>query len=535
MFDRLMPSEAAIASLRTQLGGLAAGCSEDFVTPLLSCLGRPYDDGRDKLAQLWWDYGRLTDVPSHLLSHERAQREKHGSYSKVLPYRTKFPGGDSLEDGVRKFFTVHRTRLNPRAIAVANGVLASLVPGGTLRLASLVDAALSFQKRANCGWPNFVAATASPWEYFHEAERILADSLDRSHAMAYPGVLGTRSQPRGRGAVAKSRVVFGCSRVHNILKKRVFIPVFAALSRSPIFAAWRSRRAVDEAVTRVLDSTVGGLCYSVDFSNFDASVPFEVIDVIFDTLCYWFDSAATPLINFCRECFKWTGIYAPDAYHHGDQRLGGVPSGSVLTNLVDSLVNVWLMAYAAHRCRGRIVHCLVQGDDGVYRFEGVPSIDDLSTILSDECGMNLSPAKTCVSAEEVCYLQMVHHTSYRRDGLCVGVRPLMRVLNGMMSFEKGRRKGWLPEMNTLRWLQQLDNASAHPCFPFACEWLLNHDYLMPSVLVRILENDQDLLNAASEVLGFGDDGKVRIRDLYRSPVFTVCSQLALKQHPLLPV
>jgi hypothetical protein len=211
-----------------------------------------------------------------------------------------------------------------------------------------------------------------------------------------------------------------------------------------------------------------------------------------------------------------------------------VPSGCVPTNLIDTMVNFLAITYAAMEQGGRIVDFEINGDDGVYLFEGVSSLPRLSSVLSGHLGLSMSPSKCVWSDSMVSYLQNVHHRDNvelcedTQEHLHVGIRPIMRVLNGMMSYEKARRTdgSWAPIMDSLRWMQQLDNASAHPSFPLACGWLLRHDEEgMLQAMAAITNNDTELLMYADSILGGGDENKTRVCDLYRSQVVMCCTAL----------
>jgi len=170
------------------------------------------------------------------------------------------------------------------------------------------------------------------------------------------------------------------------------------------------------------------------------------------------------------------------------------------------------MAYAAHCCGGAIADCLVQGDDGLYRFVGIGAVQGLADVLYRDFGMTIStdPAKSLYSRNVVHYLQMVHSVEHIRGGLAVGVRPFMHVLNHAMSREHQRVSGWEGSYHSIRWLQQWEDASEHPSFREACMWLKCHDPNLERALLSILNNDRDYLLAAQAALSSGADSWARI-------------------------
>jgi hypothetical protein len=223
---------------------------------------------------------------------------------------------------------------------------------------------------------------------------------------------------------------------------------------------------------------------SVDFKSFDVSVPEVVLDLVFEIIEGWMTVESRPLIRFIKEAFMRTGILCPGEYFAGSARTGGVPSGSVMTNLVDSLVNLWVMHYAAARASSSVLFALAQGDDGVYTFQGTPSMHDLAEAVS-ELGMTISEDKSIMDSEVVHFLQDLHTRDYLIDGVNVGVRPLQHVLNSAMSMERNDGKSWDRSCDTVRWLQQWGEALYHPRFPEFCDWLYHNDWLCEGLLERL--------------------------------------------------
>jgi len=531
MFTRAQPSPAAWQRLLSQMGGLVKGCSLDLVTWLVACLRCDPDEGREFVSGLVWKNCRLDDLPPWLRGIEREQLVKSiGPRSKTCGYaiRPPYPGAQSMEDGVLKYFKPHPTRLNPVSLRTARNALFGLLGKASLRSYDTVTAAMDFKKRANCGWPWFVTAVESPLEYLNEAEKILRDGCDRRHCSAYPGSLGTRTDIRGPGLFSKTRVIYGISRVTNILNSMVFGPAYTALYEKDNFVAWVSRAAVDRAVSRVMKSR--RVMYSIDFSGFDASVPNEFIDVVFDAFAYWFEPSNTVLIEFLRNSFKYTGLFVPGKveYYHGENRCGGIPSGSKLTNLVGGLVNFLIMYYVAAQARCHVVDLLIQGDDGLATFNGGMTKEKLLYYVDHDCGMRISPEKTSVDRDYCSFLQMNYHRSYRFGNLYPGVRSIVRSIGRMMSREnspppvpedrESQHPGldWAHLMDAFRVLQQVDYCSGHPSFGLFADWAAAYTPSIDEAMTRILNNDVELLTKVGSVLR-GDPSKSKLTDMYKAP------------------
>jgi len=532
MFLRAQPPPAAWQRLVSQMGGLVKGCSLDLVTWLVFCLNCDRDEGRDFVAELVSRYCNLSDLDPWLRCIEEREKVKSiGPRSLTCGYaeRPPYEGAQSMEDGVLKYMRKHDTHLNPDALRAARSALFALLAKASLRLMSVVDAAFDFKKRSNCGWPWFVSSVVSPLEYLNEAESILQEGCDHLHCSAYPGSLGTRTDIRGRGLIGKSRVIYGISRVTNILNGMLFGPTYAALWEKENFVAWVSRAAVDRVVSRVMRSR--RVMYSIDFSGFDASVPNEIIDVVFDAFAYWFKPGSAVLIEFLRNSFKYTGLYVPGKveYYHGLNRMGGIPSGSKLTNLVGGLANFVIMHYCAARAKCQVIDLLIQGDDGLVTFDGGMTKEKLAYYIERDCGMRLSVEKTLVDRDSCAFLQMHYHRSYRIGRIHPGVRSIMRSIGRMMSREHSPPpppEGWAvthPDtdwqllMEAFRAIQQVDHCSGHPCFRLFATWVAEHVPCVEEAVRAVLRNDVSLLTKVESIIR-GDPSKSKLTDMYKAPV-----------------
>jgi hypothetical protein len=280
---------------------------------------------------------------------------------------------------------------------------------------------------------------------------------------------------------------------------------------------------------------------SLDFTQFDAHVPFEVIRHVYAIMASWFESESAPLFAFLQNAFCHSGLFCPPPHNYVERRRG-VPSGSVLTNLVDSLVNLWVMAYTAAFQGASVLAAMVQGDDGVYVFDRDISYSALSADLFKELGMTIKmePDKNLVSNMQVMYLQNIHRKDYTGisspKGYYVGVRPLQRAATNMLGHEhaparKGQSgEGWMVKYNTYRFLQQVNNAAEHPRFAEMCVWLWSRDGYLKEALAKILADDREVY-IANQLLdvGMGERGKLPVSELAKSPVVKTLCSLARKR------
>lgn len=433
------------------------GFAKDLVTPLVADRNNPIE-GRLEVIGQWDDfvytrYDWLNDL-------EDNRRNSIGPYSIMLPY-------DKRKEQVESYFHQVEVVLNQNELDYALNQVTALVPR-RLNAVNLETAFWDMPRGTNLGWPFF----SSDFEEYGRSSLELARDWERQgfQTLTPPCSLYWRGQPRGLEEDPKQRTVWGYS--HSVIahELRLQIPILHSLRKRLEFSAWVSQDAVDNAVTITMDEAKGDIL-SVDFSGFDASVPQKLIVAAFDVIRSWFSTKWWYLIDFVERVFLETGLITPDGYLEGRQ--GGVPSGSGLTNLIDSLVQLLVFHMCAYRMNNTLEFRLVQGDDGVFSFSKPWSLSTIQEIV-ESFGMKVSSDKGGVSRDHVYFLQNVHSRDYVKEGNMVGVRPLMKVLNGMLSYERFHDH-WNAYDDTVRWRQQLSAAQHHPEFTKAVGWLIDHD------------------------------------------------------------
>jgi hypothetical protein len=528
---RMAPLEKdAEERLRLHLARMRLSSPQDLVSPLIRKRAEIIGPtaAREEMSAEVWHEADLSLLPMWLRDLEAKQRGKHGSYSDSPGYYT--PGG--LATGCATFYRepIFKWQI-PAAKRHANRILRSVVQGGktkgSLDPVSLDLASADFVGRTNLGWP-FFSSNPKYIPLALDMSRDLLCDLSLDSINLYPAVLNTRGQPSGPWQKAKGRVVFGCSRVVANLEKMVFRPLFEHLCGPWYFSAWQGQRSVDYSIGRILNQAHkrSQPILSIDYSNFDATVPPMVIDSVFDAIETVFTPSALGLLRFLREYFKGVRIVTPSWEEISEERKRGIPSGSVLTNLVGSLANIWMVAYAASVHDTTISECQVQGDDGVYLFQqrGPVSPESLSRVLAEHLDVSMSADKQHFDHGEVHFLQNVHRLTYVDGyGVHVGVRPIMRVLNGMMSYERFR-PSWTPYMDTLRWFQQIETASSHPSFRGFVDWFRAKDKYsnLPVDQLIALAGGYEIVN--SNLGGGYWSNKVPVEAITRSRVARVIAQ-----------
>jgi len=507
---------------------LERGEFHDHVAPLgdlRACVDDPTIDAdliRRRFVGELWSACELEGSPGWRKEAERLQSLNMGSSSRSLPYRVKRPdGGMSLQDRFYVPFTARDVHIDARAADYADQQVAKLWPRGKARISPipLDDAVCLLRTDTNFGFPRCTTDHEANFHYYYlESARLELGGFPLAEASDYPCVGTFRTAAAGFHQYAKSRALSMYSRVLVNHEKRFQVPFFRAFRELKPFAAWRGQGDVDRAVTQMLDSNPGALKLSLDFTQFDASVPPEVLVRFFGIMASWCTSESKCAVDFLAEAFMRTGIILPDEVLNGAQRFGGIPSGSGWTNWVGSNVNLWVLHYAARRCGGSVLDVQVNGDDGLAVFNNV-DIPSLSAVLLDELGMliKMDPAKNLVSDCQVRFLQMEHHSEHRVDGLAVGFRPVNRILVRMTGHERRlpkKRLGlrdapptrWKGVFNTYRWLQQMEPAKYQPKVvrDGLLLWFHDKDQVIQEVLYAI-EHDLPEVYVACAMLSSGDE------------------------------
>jgi len=479
-------STAARMRVASSLAATTSGREVDLVTPIIP----------DGVPDLWREKYRNELLPrvtnsgySGIDQFEVEQAEKIGAYSIMAPYADR-------RESVNVYFSQNVPSVNSAALRRAVELVSSNHPLHSLRPLSLESVLKVMPKGTNLGAP-----------FFTNDEELIPDVLERSRSAMRdrfrsrewsedPCMLYWRGQPKGIGLPSKNRVVWGYPHWITLLEIAFQRPFQNALLHLPQHAAWVSLDQVDYVMTGLLDRAQHEIL-SVDFSSFDASVPRLFIDIAFEMVRRAFVHESHYIINFIQDRFLHIPIWTPDGIVTG--RDGGVPSGSGFTNLIDTLVQELWWTYYSVLTGNRIKDACYQGDDGVVSFTGVWNLDNVIDAAAT-IGLTVNADKGGVSRSSLKFLQNIHLVDYRPDGLCRHVRPCMRALNGMMSYERFMGREWNGYMDSLRWYQQVENCKWHPRFASLVKFLYEQDEYSRKYSVDVIVKRAGGLETAESVM-----------------------------------
>lgn len=180
----------------------------------------------------------------------------------------------------------------------------------------------------------------------------------------------------------------------HIVEGSFFYPLQdAILSFNNPYYVGRTRAAVSAKINEMCGHATRMLC--LDYSQFDASLNRRIIAHAFSVLekSLQLDEREAKLWRRLATYFVTCPMLCPDGYVYYGRR-GGVPSGSMFTQLIDSVCNSIIIEYVAARLKKRFGHHLVVGDDSVIQVNGVPPLLTRVAAVIGELGVNVNVEKS---------------------------------------------------------------------------------------------------------------------------------------------
>lgn len=463
--------EGARIRLLQSLHSTAAGRMVDLVSPMVPDGDPDYWRGRfrDELLP------RVQSGLEWLDVMEEQQAEKIGAYSYQLPF-------DERRDSVTQYYSGNDGIHDRALLDIATRHVASLMPTG-LKAASIAEVIDEMPKGTNLGWPIFSSDTRYLQRVAEEAELVIENDFD---APLDPAIIFWRGQPRGIGQISKNRTVWGYPHYLTVLELMLQRPALHAIRGMTEFAAWNDFDVIDDTVTACLRSK--GWKISNDFTTYDQLLSPALINSAQMVVESMFDASLRDHIQYVFDGIRRIPLITPVGVFIGTH---GMPSGSGLTNWVDGLCQWIGWIYVFLKLRLTPVKMTFQGDDGLVVCEEEPDLEAIRGVWQKDFGMILSVDKSMVSEHTCSFLQNGYDLDYTVDGVCRHVRPIMRVLNGMLSYERfhsKERDGWSGYADTMRWIQQVENARWHPKFQELVRFLFGHDkYVRIRTLSEIID------------------------------------------------
>lgn len=449
----LMPGEG-IVRLRHSLETTRKGDLTDRRTPFHE------DKPRDVIVEEVSALAGPSGVPE-VDKLDNDEKAKVGPISIRLPSEERMPG--LLEYWIQSWNPTHQ------ALKFAVQRVAEILPKHSIRALSLEESyQIVLQTMQSLGLPWLGRDKKRLKWYRDKAARI------KSPSDMFPSMWYWRGQARGPNLVSKNRDVWGMPHDETVLGHTYVKPLIDRLRYERGFSAWNELGVVDKAVTRILQRAGGRLVVSMDYSGFDKTLHYLLLQAVDSILAYWCDESLTDRIYLMGEISATLPIVVPGEILSGRQ--GGMPSGSVATNLRDSIANLIAGFYVAYQLGVELVDYEVMGDDSVFLFsEDVNPEDIAETVL--ELGLKSNPSKQYTSRNSVHYLQRVHSLNYVRGGVCPGVRSIIRAISGLTGFEL-LKPHWNEYLTSARMISQLEACRNHPRHVTLVKYFAADDWLV---------------------------------------------------------
>jgi hypothetical protein len=267
---------------------------------------------------------------------------------------------------------------------------------------------VSYKPGTNSGAPNFERKGDA-----YSAELARAKRIRRGEAPPPAAIFH-----RGKN-LEEVRPVFAYPMAMSLLETRFFEPYQAEVMR-------HHNPYVGGRTYAQLAGEVNELCWKssylleLDYSGFDGSISAKLIHSAFDIIEQSFEMSALDKRDW--ELVKRYFITCPILLPSGNLVIGkrhGVPSGSMFTQIVDSVVNAICIEYWKLRSGARVSRYHVMGDDSVVGLaDSKPSLQTVSeTILELGIQVNLRKSKVRRVGQEYPYFlgHYWHHMKPTRE------------------------------------------------------------------------------------------------------------------------
>lgn len=129
---------------------------------------------------------------------------------------------------------------------------------------------------------------------------------------------------------------------------------------------------------------------SLDYSHYDQSISSWLIEDAFDVIKCAFDHVDEELWKIIVNDFIHKNFITSNGIVHSDK---GVPSGSMFTQIIDSVVNR-IMIQTYFLSIGQDVDMIIMGDDNLMYFRKPVKVEDLSSYLWKNFGIVSNPEKS---------------------------------------------------------------------------------------------------------------------------------------------
>nr|WPR18850.1 MAG: RNA-dependent RNA polymerase [Partitiviridae-like virus 3] len=239
----------------------------------------------------------------------------------------------------------------------------------------------------------------------------LWDNVGKGREVGLPDVAGYFRAQICSHDTNKIRAVWGYPVSVIIEEGRMFYPYMKVLKTMDAPIAYRVEMATGGMayINDMCSSHPGSTYLMIDYKQFDRTVPPWLIRDAFQIVmdCFHLDRVVDSEgkvwpVNSDRTIRRFKRmvsyfINTPVRMPTGERfrKSGGVPSGSMWTNIIDTIVNCIVTRYCGYVLTGYLpAGDMYLGDDGFIATYGVVSVDDFADLAMEKFGMEVNRDKT---------------------------------------------------------------------------------------------------------------------------------------------
>jgi hypothetical protein len=239
-----------------------------------------------------------------------------------------------------------------------------------------------------------------------------------------------------------------------------------------IMCGWQDLTANDIEMQRMLSfaDRHARTVLSGDVSNYDATLPPKIILDVVRVIARHFKGHENLFFNLGYAMLYNTWLITPSKIYQPQP--SSLKSGSGLTNLLGSMVNICIQWYGEAAGLYKLDNMAVLGDDFVIDGDGVSP--EATAECFDHFGMESHPDKQFFVPGALHYLKRVHFL-----GIPGGIASVNRTLGSVLSFETLQFKSneWNKYAYDVRALSQLQNCAFNPAFEYTVNFVASGDEL----------------------------------------------------------
>lgn len=457
--------------LRAYFQHTVAGNQDDYRPPFWK------GKSREEVLSMWqkvFDTLGVKEKWPSLYDFEMEMKSKVGPLSIQAPL-------DKRIESIENYFTLVDVKSEPiqqEAIAATINFFGKMKG---LRLRSKDATLKEMRLSTNSGGPffgkrrRFASETLNADVVFDDKGVAYGDYNGKRYKLC--ATLGWRGQEGGiESDDVKQRVVWMMSFLLNLNELQFYQPAIKAAQRHNLIPAYVSMEAVDKEVTALFETKGADddvIC--TDFSKFDqhfnshmqeAALAIErglsTPDVLVNN---WFDRIYPIKFNLPLICSDEIAFFGSH----------GMGSGSGGTNFDECMAHKALQFDACLRAGTKLnPHSMAYGDDGILTAPGLKVEHVIQAYTSH--GQEMNPEKQYVSKHDCVVLRRWHSTSYKKNGIMVGVYSTFRALGRLLGQERFYDPDvWGPIQVTLRALSIIENCNNSPYFEQFVDFVLTGD------------------------------------------------------------